>query len=109
MDVSGIRLDALDPSRIGPFWSSLLGWELHRRPDGSLVVVPDEPSGIPVIICSTGIRKTLQNPVHFDLTSSSHDAVQRLISLGASRVAANDNSVDLQDPDGNQFHLVHRP
>lgn len=51
--------------------------------------------------------KTGPNRLRFVLTGSSPE-VERLVTLGATRLAAGDGQVEMTDPDGNEFSFVVR-
>jgi hypothetical protein len=92
----------------GLFWSAALDWPL--------VWDQDEETAIQSPLGGTKVAwggpplppKQTPNPQHFDLTvhGDRHAQVDRLVALGATRLAAGtDGTVVLADPDGNEFHV----
>jgi catechol 2,3-dioxygenase-like lactoylglutathione lyase family enzyme len=92
---------------VGLFWSEALGWPLVwdqdqetaiQSPYGGTKVAWGGPPLAP---------KEARNPQRFDLALAGGDQqaeVDRLVSLGATRLAADaDGAVVLADPDGNEF------
>ncbi|WP_033821892.1 VOC family protein, partial [Kitasatospora sp. MBT63] len=67
--------DANDPRRLARFWSDLLGRELTDDSPGApadgLTVLPDDDTGFRLRFLPSEERKTVQNHMHFDLTSTS--------------------------------------
>jgi predicted enzyme related to lactoylglutathione lyase len=103
-----------DGSReVGFFWSAALGWPLVW--DQGLQTAIRSPRGGPKISWD-GERlmpKTGKERLHFDLAPAARDdqqeEVDRLISLGATRVGASEVGVSwvaLADPDGNKFCVL---
>lgn len=99
---------ACDGTReVGLFWSEALGWPLVwdqdqetaiQRPDGGTKVAWGGPPVAP---------KTGRNRQRFDLTPAAgrqEAEVDRLVALGATRLGTGaDGTVELADPDGNEF------
>lgn len=111
--VIGVR----DVERAARFWSEALGYE--RREDGfggwSLVLVPPGGHGTSLALQRSDSDPEPYPRLHLDLhvasaTEQAHE-VERLVSLGADRVAwdrypENPDFVVLADPDGNRFCIV---
>jgi len=102
--------------QVGLFWSAALGWPLVwdqdeetaiRAPDGSGPLITWGGPPLPA--------KNGTNRLHLEVapTSGDHDAeVERLLSLGASRVDIDQGDVDrvvMADPDGNEFVVLSAP
>lgn len=99
-----------DGSRaVGMFWRDALGWPLvwdhHEQtaiqsPLGGTKISWDSWGGSPVD------GKKGRNRQRFDLVTADliYEA-ERLVSLGATRLADLPDGVELADPDGNEFHL----
>jgi predicted enzyme related to lactoylglutathione lyase len=97
---------------VGYFWSEALGWPLVwdqdqetaiRSPHGG----PKITWGGPPLMPNTG------NRLHFDLAppaqGDQQSEVERLVSLGATRIAIGQREVDgvvLTDPDDNEFWVL---
>ena len=102
---------ACDGTReVGLFWSEALGWPLVwdqdqetavQSPHGGTKVAWGGPSVAP---------KTGRNRQRFELALVGSDLgaeVDRLVALGATRLgSADDGTVELADPDGNEFCLT---
>ena len=97
--------------RVGLFWAEALGWPLVwdqdqetaiQSPQGGTKVAWGGPPVAP---------KQARSRQRFGLTQADGDLaaeVDRLIALGASpRGGASDGTVELADPDGNEFTLTH--
>ncbi|MDG4798123.1 VOC family protein [Micromonospora sp. WMMD1082] len=100
---------ACDGTReVGLFWSAALGWPLVwdqneetaiQSPHGGTKVAWGGPPVAP---------KEARNGQRFDLTlaGSQRAEVDRLVSLGATRLGAGaDGTIVLADPDGTEFHV----
>jgi len=104
---------ACDGTReVGLFWSEALGWPLVwdqdqetavQSPDGGTKVAWGGPPVAP---------KEARNRQRFELAPTDGDqaaAVDRLVSLGATRLeVGDDGAVELADPDGNEFGVRAR-
>jgi hypothetical protein len=101
---------ACDGTReVGLFWSEALGWPLVwdqdqetaiQSPHGGTKVAWGGPPVAP---------KTERNRQHFELAPTDGDQgaeVDRLVSLGATRLDLRDGAVVLVDPDGNEFSVT---
>ncbi|HEX8510615.1 MAG TPA: VOC family protein, partial [Propionibacteriaceae bacterium] len=104
---------ACDGTRqVGLFWAEALGWPLVWDEDGETAVQSPEGGtkvawGGPPVAPKHG-----KNRQRFDLTVADGDLaaeVDRLIALGATLLVSNgDGTVELTDPDGNEFCLTNR-
>ncbi len=103
-----------DGSRdVGYFWSEALGWPLVWDQDEETAI--QSPQGGPKITWGgpSERAKTGKNRLHFDLAPPA-DAdqaaeVERLVSLGASRIDIGQGDVSwvvMADPDGNEFCVL---
>jgi predicted enzyme related to lactoylglutathione lyase len=95
---------------VGYFWSEALGWPLVWDQDQETAI--RSPLGGPKITWGGPPvnQKTGKNRLHFDLApptdGDQQSEVDRLISLGASRIDIGQGEVSwvvLADPDGNEF------
>lgn len=98
-------------AQVGHFWRDALAWDVVWDQDGETAI--QSPTGGPKLTWGGEPvhRKGGRNRLHLDLTpcdgSSSHDEVERLLALGASRVAAGCADAEgLADPGGNEFCVV---
>jgi predicted enzyme related to lactoylglutathione lyase len=95
---------------VGYFWSEVLGWPLVWDENQETAI--RSPRGGPKITWGgeQPVPSPSRNRFRFELTpaagSDRRSEMERLISLGASRVA---DGVVLADPDGNEFYLGGRP
>jgi predicted enzyme related to lactoylglutathione lyase len=96
---------------VGYFWRDALGWPLvwdqdqetgSRSPHGGPKITWGGPPLPP---------KPGRNRLHFDVAAGGDlDAeVERLLSLGATRIATSGGRVEMTDPDGNEFCLLPGP
>ncbi len=100
-------------ARIGHFWSEALGWPLVWDRDGETAIRAPDGTG-PFITWGPPLPpKTGTNRMHLDLApprdGDQHAEVNRLISLGASRVDIGQGDVNWEvmvDPDGNEFCIL---
>ncbi|MGW6564782.1 VOC family protein [Streptomyces sp. NPDC054975] len=106
--------DANDPSRLARFWADFLGWETTDDPDDGIVLLPSDDTGFRLRFLPTQEGKTVQNPLHFDLTSTSRDdqqaVVAKALALGARHTDVGqrpeEGHVVLADPEGNEFCVI---
>ncbi|MFG2640178.1 VOC family protein [Streptomyces sp. NPDC048370] len=106
--------DASDPLRLSRFWAGLLGWETTEDPDDGIVLLPNDDTGFRLRFLPTDEKKSVQNPMHFDLTSTSLDdqqeVVAKALALGAQHIdigqLPEDGHVVLADPEGNEFCVI---
>lgn len=117
-----LGFNANDPSLLARFWAGVLGWEMSDAPggdpeddaDGGIVLLPSDDTGFRLRFLPTQEKKTVQNPLHFDLTSTSLDdqreVVARALALGARHIdvgqTPDDGHVVLADPEGNEFCVI---
>jgi hypothetical protein len=91
---------------VGVFWSDALGWPLIWDQDDETAI--QSPSGGTKVAWG-GARdepKNQRSPQRFDLTTTAVAAeIDRLVGLGATRLADRDGVVELADPDGTEFSL----
>lgn len=98
---------------VGYFWSEALGWPLVWDQDQETAI--RSPHGGPKITWGgPPVRpKPAKNRLHFDLTPVADGdqgaVVERLVSLGASRIDIGQGDVNwvvMADPDGNEFCVL---
>ncbi|MDQ1443561.1 MAG: hypothetical protein QOI20_25 [Acidimicrobiaceae bacterium] len=100
--------------QVGYFWSAALGWPLVWDQDEETAI--RAPDGTGPLITWGGppvAPKTGKNRLHLDIAPPDHvdqrAEVDRLISLGATRVDIGQRDVDwvvMADPDGNEFCVL---
>ena len=113
--LANITFDCADAGGLAGFWSEVLGRPLGTEPAPSrdVATIGDAghgPSETPnwLFVRVPEPKPPSKNRVHVDLTANDREAeVQRLLALGATRVADQDEYglrwTVLQDPEGNEF------
>ncbi|MFF9011480.1 VOC family protein [Streptomyces sp. NPDC014870] len=107
-------VDANDPLLVSRFWAGLLGWETADDPDDGIVLAPADDTGFRLRFLPTDAHKSVQNAMHFDLTSTSLDdqsaVVDKALALGGRHIdvgqTPEDGHVVLADPEGNEFCVI---
>jgi predicted enzyme related to lactoylglutathione lyase len=105
--------DAHDPQGLATFWRGVLGWTPADDPYGA-ALVPSDDTGFRLRFVPSTAPKVGQNPMHFDLTSSSledqQETVARALGLGGHHVDVGQKPeephVVLGDPEGNEFCVI---
>lgn len=106
--------DANNPLGLARFWAGLLGWQLNEHPEHGIELLPSDDTGFRIRFRPTQQQKTGQNPMHFDLTSTSLEdqqhTVARSLALGARPIdigqRPEEPHVVLADPEGNEFCVI---
>lgn len=118
-----LSFDANDPPRLARFWAGVLGWEVVDDSDdsddfdnahGTLALLPSDDTGFRLRFVPSQEPKTVQNQMHFDLTSASladqQETVARSLELGARHIDVGqrpeEGHVVLADPEGNEFCVI---
>lgn len=107
-------IDAHDPPGLARFWAGVLGWEIIDDPADGVALLPTDNTGFRVRFVPTQQPKTVQNQMHFDLTSTSIDDQERTVAkalgLGARHIDIGqlpaESHVVLADPEGNEFCVI---
>jgi len=99
-----------DPAALGQWWNEALQWVVVND-DPEVFEIQSEPDRLPgMLFLASDDKKERHNRLHIDLRPSDQDAeVQRLITLGASRVDVGQGDVAwvvLADPEGNEFCVL---
>jgi predicted enzyme related to lactoylglutathione lyase len=99
---------------VGYFWSAALGWPLVWDQDEETAI--RAPDGTGPFITWGGppvMPKPRKNRLHLDMATPDHGdqraEVERLVSLGATRIDTGQGDVDrvvMADPDGNEFCVL---
>jgi predicted enzyme related to lactoylglutathione lyase len=94
---------------VGYFWSGALGWPLVWDQDQETAI--RSPHGGPKITWGGPplMPKAGRDRLHFDLVPPVHSEVDRLLSLGATRIDTDQGEVGwvaMADPDGNEFCVL---
>jgi predicted enzyme related to lactoylglutathione lyase len=106
--------DAHDPLRLARFWAGVLGWQLVDNRQDGVVLLPSDDTGFRIGFLPSQAKKTDQNQMHFDLTSTSlenqQQTVARALGLGARHIDVGqhpeERHVVLADPEGNEFCVI---
>jgi len=119
-----IVIDCADFRALSRWWAEALGWVVAYEDDDEVTLVPAHAAGgddTPVDRRGPGLtfvavpeQKTIKNRLHIDVAPRAGDSqeaeVERLLSLGASRVdigqSADVTWVVLADPEGNEFCVL---
>jgi hypothetical protein len=114
LDLYAVCFDAIDPQRVGRFWAGVLGWEPTDDPEGAVALALRDETPFRLRFVATREAKSLQNRIHFDLTSASPEeqgeTVERALGLGARHLdigqGPDAEHVVLADPEGNEFCVI---
>lgn len=109
-----VLIDAHDPQLVGRFWAGVLGWSVVDVTDELVNVEPQDGTTYRLSIQAAETPKLDQNRIHFDVTSSSDEAmdatVARALSLGGRHIdigqTPDDGHVVLADPEGNELCVI---
>ena len=109
-----VTFDAADALKLAQFWSQALGREVDADGNAEFASIglSEDASRRPhLMFIKVPEAKTAKNRVHLDLiTNQLDDEVHRLLTLGARRGDAHEESgatwVTLTDPEGNEFDVV---
>ena len=114
LEIGAIVWGVRDLDRSITFWSQALDYELRREADIDFaILVPKNGMGIQLSL-NAAVTSKKPRRHHMDLfTHDQEKEVERLLSLGAARVAwryePDADYVVLADPDGNTFCVVQVP
>ena len=109
-----VVFDANDPMRLARFWAEALRWNIGEATDDEVALVPTDDTGFGILFGLVPERKSTQNRIHFDLTTTSQEdqdgTVAHLLELGARHIDIGqdpgDDHVVLADPEGNEFCII---
>jgi hypothetical protein len=79
-ELLAISLDAAEPQHLARFWSGLLGAPMSGDPRDGIALLPGNDGGYQLRFVPAQDQKTVQNRMHFDLTSTSPDDQQRIVA-----------------------------
>jgi predicted enzyme related to lactoylglutathione lyase len=104
-----LTFDAADALRLARFWSAALGRPVREGGTAEGAAIDGSPR---YLFLQVPEGKTAKNRVHLDLDADDREVeVQRLVQLGATRLADHDDGVRwtvMADPEGNEFCVVQR-
>lgn len=109
-----LTFDALDPARLARFWAGVLEREAGDDTGDGFTVLPARETDVLLRFVATDEPKTVQNRLHFDLTSASSDeqgaTVARALELGGRHAdvgqTGDEGHVVLADPEGDEFCVI---
>jgi hypothetical protein len=114
VELDAVCFDAYDPPRLSAFWAGVLRWKAADEPAPGAALQPSDDTGFRLRFRPGQEPKVGQNPLHFDLTSSSlehqQQTVARALDLGARHIdigqRPEEGHVVLADPEGNEFCVL---
>lgn len=102
-------IDCHDFASLGTWWAEALGWEIIDQ-DAEVLEVRNPEGGPTLLFSNSPDEKVAKNRLHLDFVpDDQHAEVERLLSLGASRVDIDQGEqswVVLADPEGNEFCIL---
>ena len=102
-----ICIDAADSTKLGRWWSEVLGWPNDVDQDRDVVLHPPAGSGPDWLFLRVPDKRIVKNRIHFDFVPDDQQVeVNRLLRMGARRVDIGQGKlswVALADPEGNEF------
>jgi catechol 2,3-dioxygenase-like lactoylglutathione lyase family enzyme len=112
-------IDCHDHTRLGRFWSAVLGYDVSDRSDGPdefyVQLQGPETAGPTILLVRTPDVKTVKNRLHIDVNPTDRDQdaeLERLLALGATPADVGQTGDEpwhvLADPEGNEFCLLRR-
>ncbi len=114
-DLGALCFAANDPLSLARFWAGVLAWEVtDDRDDDGAALLPSDDTGFGIRFVLSPQKKTGQNGIHFDLTSTSLEDQERMVArslaLGARHIDVGqrpeEGHVVLADPEGNEFCVI---
>ena len=110
VELLALVIDSRSPSELARFWARALRWDVTNTASGDVQLVPTDPTGFHLLFRGSTDAKVAQNPIHFDLTSTSIDeqksSVADLIANGARPAdvgqVGDEGHVVLADPEGTE-------
>jgi predicted enzyme related to lactoylglutathione lyase len=107
-----VVIDCLDPERLAPFWSELLGRRIVRSTEAWVDIEWSPRFGAGLCFQRVSQAKTRKNRVHVDILCADVQATAaRVEELGGKRAEGYDNPpvIVMLDPEQNEFCLVPKP
>ena len=114
VDLIAVVIDSSSPAELAQFWARALRWEVSTTESGDLELIPRDPTSFRLAFRNGAETKVAQNPIHFDLTSTSfgdqESSVADLTAHGARPAdvgqVGTEGHVVLEDPEGNEFCVI---
>jgi predicted enzyme related to lactoylglutathione lyase len=114
VELVALAIDAVAPAELARFWAHALRWDLREDAAGAVELVPTDHTTFRLLFRAGATAKARQNPIHFDLTTTSVDDQERqvanLLANGARPVdigqCGDEGHVVLADPEGNELCVI---
>lgn len=109
--VSFLTIDANDPSRLGAFWSEVLGTSVEETSDGGRFVFLAAAGGHILSFQRVPEPKSVKNRVHLDLRVEDLEAATEAVLALDGTWDGSELTLDdarwrtLRDPEGNEFDI----
>ncbi|MEU8225679.1 VOC family protein [Kribbella sp. NPDC048915] len=109
--LESIAFDCADAASLATFWAGVLSSEVDADSNEFFATVNRAADGPTLMFLQVPEPRTGKNRLHVDLVAADWAAeVDRLVGLGAERVAEHDEYgvhwITLADPEGNVFDLA---
>jgi catechol 2,3-dioxygenase-like lactoylglutathione lyase family enzyme len=109
-----VCFDAVQPQEAARFWAGVLGPRTAADPHDGATLLPLDDTGFRLRFLPAQGPKTVQNRMHFDLTSASpqeqRQTVAGALALGGRHIDVGqrpeETHVVLADPEGNEFCVI---
>lgn len=114
VELVALVMDARSPRALAHFWARALEWRVNTAASGEIELLPTDSTSFRIVFRSGAGAKVTQNPIHFDLTSTSvrdqTSSITDLIARGATHAdvgqSGDEDHVVLADPEGNEFCVL---
>jgi hypothetical protein len=114
VELLALAIDSSSPRELALFWARALRWGMGESSSDDVELLPTDATGFRLLFRRGAQGKVGQNPIHFDLTSTSADdqrsSVADLIANGARPVdigqVGDEGHVVLADPEGNELCVI---
>ena len=105
-----IVVDCRDPVSLARWWQTVTGWQVVGEDSDGVELAPAPGQTPSIMFTEVAEPKRYKNRLHLDwVPDDQHAEVERLLSLGASRVDVGQGSapwVVMADPEGNEFCVL---
>ena len=105
-----IVFDCRDPVSLARWRQTVTGWQVVGEESDGVELAPNPGQTPSIMFTEVAEHKRYKNRLHLDwVPDDQHAEVERLLSLGASRVDVGQGSapwVVMADPEGNEFCVL---